>query len=134
MKEMQKEVQSKDKPRVIKRYQNRKLYDTNQSCYVTLDEIAQMIKAGEDLHVLDNKTKSDITVMTLTQLMFEAERKAKNGVPVEMLKEIIRSGDGSFSSYLRSSMPQALKRYDSGQQIMDSAPVAKPAVPAAEAS
>ena len=47
--------------KVIKRYQNRKLYDTNQSCYVTLDEIAQMIRNGDDLQVIDNKTKADIT-------------------------------------------------------------------------
>ena len=49
--------------KVIKRYQNRKLYDTHQSCYVTLEEISQMIKNGDDLRVIDNKTKNDITVV-----------------------------------------------------------------------
>ncbi len=90
--------------RVIKRYQNRKLYDTNQSCYVTLEEISQMIKNGDDLKVIDNKSKADITSVTLTQLLYEAERKAKNAVPVEMLKEIIRNGDGSFSGYIRNNI------------------------------
>ncbi len=98
--------------KVIKRYQNRKLYDTNQSCYVTLEEIAQMIRNGEDLRVIDNKSKLDITAVTLTQLLYESERKSKNGVPVEMLKEIIRGGDGSFSGYIRSNLATQLKKFD----------------------
>lgn len=98
--------------KVIKRYQNRKLYDTNQSCYVTLDEIAQMIKNGDDLRVIDNKSKQDITAVTLTQLLYESERKAKNAVPVEMLKEIIRAGDGSFSGYIRANLASQLKKFD----------------------
>jgi polyhydroxyalkanoate synthesis repressor PhaR len=102
--------------RIIKRYQNRKLYDTNQSCYVTLEEIAQMIKNGEDLRVIDNKTKADITTTTLTQLLYETERKAKNSVPVEMLKEIIKSGDGSFSGYIRARMAHELKKFEAEAQ------------------
>ena len=98
--------------KVIKRYQNRKLYDTNQSCYVTLDEIAQMIKNGDDLRVIDNKSKLDITAITLTQLLYESERKAKNAVPVEMLKEIIRAGDGSFSGYIRTNLAAQLRKFD----------------------
>ncbi len=98
--------------KVIKRYQNRKLYDTNQSCYVTLDEIAQMIKNGDDLRVIDNKSKADITGVTLTQLLYETERKSKTAVPVEMLKEIIRGGDGSFSGYIRRNLATQLKKFD----------------------
>ena len=63
--------------KTIKRYQNRKLYDTHESSYVTLDEIAKMIKNGEDIRVIDNKTKNDITSATLTQLLYESERKAE---------------------------------------------------------
>jgi polyhydroxyalkanoate synthesis repressor PhaR len=98
--------------KVIKRYQNRKLYDTNQSCYVTLDEIAQMIKNGDDLRVIDNKSKLDITSTTLTQLLYETERKTRQGVPVELLKEIIRGGDGSFSGYIRSNLAAQLRKFD----------------------
>lgn len=98
--------------RVIKRYQNRKLYDTNQSCYVTLDEIAQMIKSGDDLRVIDNQSKTDITSSTLTQLLYESERKAKSAVSVEMLKEIIRQGDGSFSGYIKNNLPAHLKQFE----------------------
>jgi polyhydroxyalkanoate synthesis repressor PhaR len=86
--------------KVIKRYQNRKLYDTQQSCYVTLEDIAKMIRANEEVMVVDNKTKKDITSSTLTQIIFEAEKKAKNYISIETLREIIQTGTGSISSYL----------------------------------
>lgn len=98
--------------KIIKRYQNRKLYDTHESSYVTLDEIAKMIKGGEDLRVIDNKTKNDITASTLTQLLYESERKAKTQPSVELLKEIIRHGDGSFSGYIQAKISTELARFD----------------------
>lgn len=98
--------------KIIKRYQNRKLYDTHESSYVTLDEIARMIKGGEDLRVIDNKTKNDITAATLTQLLYESERKAKTQPSVELLKEIIRHGDGSFSGFIHSRMNAELASFD----------------------
>jgi polyhydroxyalkanoate synthesis repressor PhaR len=90
--------------KVIKRYQNRKLYDTHESSYVTLDEIAKMIRAGEEIRVIDNKTKNDITAATLTQLLYESERKAKTQPSVNLLKTIIRSGDGSFSGFIAEKL------------------------------
>lgn len=98
--------------KIIKRYQNRKLYDTHESSYVTLDEIAKMIKNGEDLRVIDNKTKNDITASTLTQLLYESEKKAKTQPSVELLKEIIRHGDGSFSGYIQAKVSSELARFD----------------------
>lgn len=99
--------------KIIKRYQNRKLYDTHESSYVTLDEIAKMIKNGEDLRVIDNKTKNDITAITLTQLLFETEKRAKTQPSVELLKEIIRTGDGSFSGYIQTKIgPAAAARFE----------------------
>jgi polyhydroxyalkanoate synthesis repressor PhaR len=98
--------------KIIKRYQNRKLYDTHESSYVTLDEIAKMIKNGEDLRVIDNKTKNDITASTLTQLLYESERKAKTQPSVELLKEIIRHGDGSFSGFIQAKMGAELARFE----------------------
>ena len=106
MKETMKEM------KIIKRYQNRKLYDTHESSYVTLDEIAKMIKNGEDLRVIDNKTKNDITASTLTQLLYESEKKAKTQPSVELLKEIIRHGDGSFSGYIQAKVSSELARFD----------------------
>ena len=87
------------KVKIIKRYQNRKLYDTQQSCYVTLDDIAKMIRADEEVMVIDNKTKNDITAATLTQIIFESEKKASQYAPLFTLREIIQHA-GSISSYL----------------------------------
>lgn len=91
---------SSAKTKIIKRYQNRKLYDTQQSCYVTLDDIAKMIRTNEDVMVIDNKTKNDITAATLTQIIFEAEKKASAYAPLFTLREIIQNANGSISSYL----------------------------------
>lgn len=88
--------------RIIKRYQNRKLYDTFQSCYVTLEEIAQIIREGNEIQVIDNKTKNDITYMTQIQLLFDQERKSVNAGDTELLKEVIRAEEGTFTGYIRS--------------------------------
>ncbi len=93
-------MKASTKSKIIKRYQNRKLYDTQQSCYVTLDDIAKMIRATEEVTVIDNKTKNDITAATLTQIIFEAEKKAAQFAPLFTLREIIQSGNGSISNYL----------------------------------
>ncbi len=98
--------------KIIKRYQNRKLYDTHESSYVTLDEIAKMIRNGEELRVIDNKTKNDITASTLTQLLYESERKSNTRPSVALLKEIIRNGDGSFSGFIQSNLKSELAKFD----------------------
>ena len=94
--------------KVIKRYQNRKLYDTQQSCYVTLEDIAKMIRNNEEVVVVDNKTKKDITSSTLTQIIFEAEKRAKNYISIETLREIIQTGTGSISSYLEKVLDRPI--------------------------
>lgn len=93
-------MKNSSKIKIIKRYQNRKLYDTQQSCYVTLDDIAKMIRTNEEVMVIDNKSKNDITAATLTQIIFEAEKKASQYAPLFTLREIIQSGNGSISNYL----------------------------------
>ena len=113
--------------KIIKRYQNRKLYDTHESSYVTLDEIARMIKGGEDLRVIDNKTKNDITAATLTQLLYESERKAKTQPSVELLKEIIRHGDGSFSGFIQSKLNVELANFDDDTMKQGESAVSKSA-------
>ena len=88
------------RPKIIKRYGNRKLYDTDESTYVVLNDIAKMICKEEDVRVIDNETKNDITVFTLTQIIFGAEKKSNVSPPIDILKRIIKEGDGSFSSFL----------------------------------
>lgn len=87
--------------RIIKRYQNRKLYDTFQSCYVTLEEIAQIIREGNEIQVIDNKTKNDITYMTQLQLLADQERKSLKPGDTELLKRVIRSEEGTLTGYIR---------------------------------
>jgi polyhydroxyalkanoate synthesis repressor PhaR len=77
--------------RLIRRYNNRKLYDTRESRYVTLGELASMIRAGEDLQVVERDTERDITAATMAQIIFE-EEKADPRLPIEGLRRIIRSG------------------------------------------
>jgi polyhydroxyalkanoate synthesis repressor PhaR len=79
-------------PRVIKRYANRKLYDTQRSRYVTLDQIAEMIRSGEDVKIVDNNSKEDLTTITLAQIIFEEEKKQKSFLPLHAMRNIIQSG------------------------------------------
>ena len=88
--------------RIIKRYQNRKLYDTHQSCYVTLEEIAQIVREGHEIQVIDNKTKNDITYMTQIQLLFDQERKSSTLGDVDLLKRVIRCKEGTFTGHIRA--------------------------------
>jgi len=88
--------------RTIKRYQNRKLYDTFQSCYVTLEEIAQILREGNEIQVIDNKTKNDITYSTQIQLLFDQEKKSLLGGDTELLKRVIRSEGGTLTTYIKS--------------------------------
>ena len=77
--------------RTIKRYANRKLYDTRDSRYVTLDHIAAMVRAGDDVKVLDNTTRTDLTTATLAQIIFEEEKKMPR-LTVAGLRKIIQGG------------------------------------------
>ena len=88
------------KIKIIKRYLNRKLYDTQQSCYVTLDDIYKMIRNKEELIVVDNEHKNDITATTLVQIIFEREKKVSKHAPIFTLREIIQNANGSISNYL----------------------------------
>jgi polyhydroxyalkanoate synthesis repressor PhaR len=107
-------TQTNKNSKIIKRYQNRKLYDTHQSCYVTLDEIAEMIMRSEEVTVIDNRTKKDITSLTLTQIIFEKQKRSKTIIPVDTLRDIIQIGGGTFSGFLAKSAASggipALKR------------------------
>src|SRR3954452_18461285 len=88
----------KKEPKVIKRYTNRKLYDTVESRYVTLDEIAQMIKAGAEVKIIDNRSKEDLTSVTLAQIIFEEEKK-RSQMPLGGLREIIQDGGEAVAGF-----------------------------------
>lgn len=82
--------------RIIKRYANRKLYDTQRSRYVTLEQIADMIRQGEDVKIVDNNSKEDLTSVTLAQIIFEEEKKRKSFLPLAAMRGIIQSGGESL--------------------------------------
>jgi len=77
-------------PVTIKKYANRRLYNTGTSTYVTLEDLALMVKNGEDFVVYDAKTGEDITHSVLTQIIFEQEGKGQNLLPINFLRQIIR--------------------------------------------
>ena len=87
-------------PKTVKRYANRKLYDTERSCYVTLDDISTMIKAGEEVRVVDNKSGEDLTSVTFAQIIFEAEKK-KSFMPLGLLRDLIRDGSETITEFAR---------------------------------
>src|SRR5512145_615621 len=80
-------------PKIIKRYTNRKLYDTVESRYVTLDEIAAMVRAGAEVKVIDNRTREDLTSITLAQIIFEQEKKSSQTSLTTLLGLIRQGGD-----------------------------------------
>jgi polyhydroxyalkanoate synthesis repressor PhaR len=104
--------EARKEPKVIKRYTNRKLYDTVESRYVTLDEIAQMIKGGAEVKIIDNRSKEDLTSVTLAQIIFEEEKK-RSQMPLGVLREIIRHGGeavaGFYQDKVRSPITASLE-------------------------
>jgi polyhydroxyalkanoate synthesis repressor PhaR len=77
--------------RIIRRYSNRKLYDTEDSHYVTLAQVAAIIRAGDDIQVLSKDTGADLTAATMALILFEEEKRSPR-LPVEALRRIIRNG------------------------------------------
>lgn len=94
-----------DRPRrVIKRYSNRKLYDTKDSRYVTLLQIAEMVRGGEEVQIIDNNTKEDLTEVTLAQIIYEEQKQkasSSRNVPLQTLKDLIHQRTEKVLSDLR---------------------------------
>jgi polyhydroxyalkanoate synthesis repressor PhaR len=99
--------EARKEPKVIKRYTNRKLYDTVESRYVTLDEIAQMIKGGAEVKIIDNRSKEDLTSVTLAQIIFEEEKK-RSQMPLGVLREIIRHGGEAVAGFYQEKVGSRL--------------------------
>ena len=97
-------------PVLIKKYGNRRLYDTGDSRYVTLDELAVKIRAGADLRVVDAQTGEDLTQATLTQLVLETGNAAKF-LPVQLLTQMIRLSDDALAEFFSRYVTGALEVY-----------------------
>lgn len=100
----------------IRRYQNRKLYDTRNSSYVTLPDIAALIKAGEDVVVIDNRTKDDITALTLTQIILEEEKKKKSLLPLGTLKKIIQDGGDTIKGFVGKTIDNSVLSFSRARE------------------
>jgi polyhydroxyalkanoate synthesis repressor PhaR len=106
-------------PKVIKRYTNRKLYDTVESRYVTLDEIAAMIKEGVEVQIVDNRTKEDLTSVTLAQIIFEEEKK-RNRMPLTVLRQIIRHPGESLTDFIQKEVtPRVVSIREEAESRLD---------------
>lgn len=112
-------------PTVIKKYANRRLYNTGTSTYVTLEDLAVMVKDEEDFIVFDAKTGEDITRSVLTQIIFEQENKGQNLLPIAFLRQLIRFYGDSLQnvvpSYLEFSMSALTKEQDKFREQMSQA-------------
>ena len=101
---------------VIKKYANRRLYNTGTSTYVTLEDLAIMVKRGEEFHVVDARSGDDITHSVLTQIIFEQENKGQNLLPINVLRQLIRfygdSMQGVLPSYLEHSIDTFVREQD----------------------
>jgi len=84
--------------RLIKRYESRKLYDTEESRYVSLEDIGAWVRAGQQVQVIDNATSDDVTGQTLTQVILEEGRKGTSLLPSELLHDLVRMGEKAVSS------------------------------------
>ena len=120
--------------RVIKRYANRKLYDTKSSQYVTLDQIAQMIRAGEEVRVLDNSTKDDLTSVTLAQIIFEEEKRQKSFIPLQAMRHLIQSGGASLQELAQQAQARVLSVFRKGEGDGPRTPEEEADLAAAEAA
>ncbi len=103
-------------PVVIKKYANRRLYNTGSSTYVTLEHLAEMVRQGQDFVVFDARSNDDITRQVLTQIIFEEETRGQNLLPIQFLRQLIRLyGDqmqGLVPSYLEMSLDAFAKGQD----------------------
>lgn len=95
---------------LIKKYPNRRLYDTEKSTYVTLDQVGEMIKNGRTIEVVDAKTNEDVTGFILNQIILEASKKHVM-LPVSLLHLIIRYGDNLLSEFFDQYLEETLKIY-----------------------
>ncbi len=101
---------------VIKKYANRRLYNTSTSTYVTLDDLATMVKGGTDFLVYDAKTGEDITRSVLTQIIFEEENKGTNLLPINFLRQLIRFYGDSMQAFVPGFLEFSLENLGKEQE------------------
>jgi polyhydroxyalkanoate synthesis repressor PhaR len=109
---------SSGRPVVVKKYANRRLYNTATSSYVTLDDLARMIKNGGDFAAYDAKTGEDITRSVLTQIIVEQEQKGQNLLPISFLRQLISLYGDSMQFLVPGYLEQAMLAFAQNQEQM----------------
>ncbi|MFQ5989703.1 MAG: polyhydroxyalkanoate synthesis regulator DNA-binding domain-containing protein [Candidatus Methylomirabilales bacterium] len=99
---------------LIKKYSNRKLYDPSRSRYITLEEIADLIRAGKQVKVVDTTSHEDLTAITLAQIILEEERRRKHFIPVSFLHQLIQYGE-SFHHLFQRGLSSSLETFMTSQ-------------------
>jgi len=102
---------------LVKKYGNRRLYDTARSRYITLEDLGEAVRAGEEVRVVDARTSEDLTTATLAQIIIEG-RGAARLLPVPLLVQLIRMGDDALAEFLGHYVTWALEVYLSAKQGM----------------
>ena len=105
---------------VIKKYGNRRLYDTSGSRYVNLEEIAALIRKGRPVQVVDAKTGEDLTRVTLTQIITEDAKDKPTGLPLELLRQLIVASDQTRQEFVMWYLKSAFDAYESVQDAVQS--------------
>ena len=105
---------------VLKKYANRRLYDTEKRAFVSLGQIAELVKQGREVEISDDKTGEDVTAFILTQIVLEEAKKKTLLLPVSLLYLLIRYGDSVLSEFFDNYLEQTLKNYLAYKSTMDS--------------
>jgi polyhydroxyalkanoate synthesis repressor PhaR len=104
---------------LLKKYTNRRLYDTGKSMYVTLNQVAEMVKNGNEIEVVDAKTREDVTAFILTQIILEEARKKNALLPVPLLHLIIRYGENVLQEFFNKYLQQIISNYLEFKKAVD---------------
>lgn len=115
---MSEEKSKADGPVVIKKYANRRLYNTQTSSYVTLDHLAAMVKEGTEFEVQDARTGEDITRSVLTQIIFEEEAKGQSLLPIKFLRQLIRFYGDSLQTFVPGYLDMSMESFTKNQGAM----------------
>jgi polyhydroxyalkanoate synthesis repressor PhaR len=110
-----------DEPIIIKKYANRRLYNTDSSSYITLDTLAQMTRDNQEFHVVDAKSGDDITHQVLTQIIMEEESHGEQMLPVSFLRQLISLYGNSMQAMVPSYLDASMKSFrDNQEKLRDS--------------
>lgn len=104
---------------LIKKYGNRRLYDTEKNSYIIIDQVAELIRAGKAVRVIDAKTKEDVTAFILTQILLDEAKKKNFLLPIPLLHLIIRYGDTVLEEFFDKYLQQIIRNYLDYKTTMD---------------